>query len=967
MFKNIVGLSAILIASSLILSCSGKAPANTPTAPDVSGQTANHEMVRTNADPGSGHHLWASSLVRIDPDRLTAELFPLRAAADHWNILNFLEKAPCSDCLQIAGMHPGPDGTVYVDILIKHPFENPNLTGFDVRGIVMFNGSRQFPVSGLNVSDRTLGDGELVNAEGHTTLYNPTTLGHGLEGYLKGKLATPTVPNCLLNGYKRFITDQFSNTRNAFYAGDEIIETYCIHMPDPPKPWVFGYAIDACWAEPINKPVDDPMQDFGPDANCEEPWKIEVTGGPITSTGQTVLTIDVYDRQGTATHSAPVIECPDLFDGSLTATLTDDSPAFARYQVTVENPKSAPQGQYECLVWVEDNENDPVGKPWLDLTAYQVFELPVAPLFNPADVTPPWLVLSPRGLAVEGNYAYLAGDHSGLHIIDITDKQNPQWMTRVQLPTEAVSVAISSGYAYVAGGSGGLHIVDVDPPQDAYLVKTVATPEYAYGVGVYEGYALVGGGTGLQIVDVEPIESAQIVQTVSLDYGCREVIVSGGYAYVGSLAGVDIIDIDPPESASAVGAMYLPTCLDIAISGEYAYFAGEYGLAIADISTPEAPQFINYVAILDGLSAVTVSGEYAYASGTDGLFHCIDINPPGSLYEVSSCEAPGTPVSLVASGQTVYVADSATGFHVADISNPGTITLTGGLYSPSYAEGIALSGQYAYVACGQGGLQIVDVLSPENAQVVGWTDLDGCAYGIGVMDGYAYVGSSVSSWESDLMIVDVDPPTSPMLINSFWTDGEATNVFGSDGYVHLACLQYYIIDAHNPASAFIAGSINTGEQVHDVDVQGTYSYFGNGNSGLRIVDCDPPEQASIVKTVKPPVVTALEVSGDYAYACAIADYSFAVVIFDVNPIDSASVIKTVTVFGPIFYDIALSNGYAFVAAGGNGILVFDVDPPESAGYLFTLDTPGFAYYVAASNGYLYVGDMSGGLRIIRLW
>jgi len=228
------------------------------------------------------HYLCSFYDVLVDPEEMKLELIPLRETGMHWNVLKFLEQGPCTTCVKLTGMVPSGNGTVLVDVIVKHPFSNPNFTGFDVRGIVMFNGSRYFPGAELNSSDRSLGDGELVNADGYTTLYNPDTLGSGpggLQGYLKGKFASATYPNAHLNGYKRHISPGAANTRNAFYAGDSILETYGIAMPS--GPFIFGYAVDASWARPVSKPVDDPMTDSGPEANCREPGKTEPFACPI--------------------------------------------------------------------------------------------------------------------------------------------------------------------------------------------------------------------------------------------------------------------------------------------------------------------------------------------------------------------------------------------------------------------------------------------------------------------------------------------------------------------------------------------------------------------------------------------------------------------------------------------------------------------------------------------------------------
>jgi hypothetical protein len=286
---------------------------------------------------------------------------------------------------------------VNVDIAIKHPFSSLNLTGFDVRGIAMFNGSHLFPVSGLNASDHSIGDSELLNADGYTTLYNPTTTDHGpFESYLKGKLGTAGAPNALLNGYKRYISDFSGNSRNIFSAGDEVMTTFQIEVSTPLE---FSYAVDACWAPPISKPVDDPVTDFGPEANCPEPWKIEVeeSGPGLTPEGGSIaLSIVVYDWQGKDSHDAPLLECPELFDGQIPGSLQEEGAGYSTWVATVENTKLAKVGRYRCLISVEDHENDPVNKPWLDLKAYAVHPIEVRPAFDLTDVTPPWLQILPE-------------------------------------------------------------------------------------------------------------------------------------------------------------------------------------------------------------------------------------------------------------------------------------------------------------------------------------------------------------------------------------------------------------------------------------------------------------------------------------------------------------------------------------------------------------------------------------------
>ncbi len=361
-------MTAVAIAGAWIVlpGCSSQSP---QTAPPVTIQDANP------VSPRGGHQLWGFWLIGIDPETNQYEVLPARQAENHWNVLKWLEQGPCTNCLQITDFTDSDHGTKLVTVSIKHPFPNPNLTGFDVRGIAMLNGSHEFPTAGLNAPDASLGDGELINADGHTTLYNLTTVGcgpDGFQGYMKGKFATAAIPSAKLNGFKRYYSNDPANTRSAFYAGETISQVFDIDMPG--SPFVLGYAVDASWAPPINKPVTDPVNDFPPQANCYEPYVVEatVTNGVLTDQGgMLTLEILVIDHQGPGSHQAPVLECPEL---ASTFYMFETGPGM--YGAYIKNSEFAPPGDYKLLISVEDNLNSE-SDPWIDLTAYKIVTIQV--------------------------------------------------------------------------------------------------------------------------------------------------------------------------------------------------------------------------------------------------------------------------------------------------------------------------------------------------------------------------------------------------------------------------------------------------------------------------------------------------------------------------------------------------------------------------------------------------------------
>ncbi len=370
----------------LICGCSGNStqpvsPENPVSSP---GLTVREEL---GVSPdGANHYLMNYGYIFVDPnhpDSPQLEVIPVRQGEFHLNVLKLLEISPCTDCFRVVGFDFPEPGKLNLDILIEHPWADLDYSVFDVRAIIMFNGSHEFPICGKSTSDPALGDGVVLNPDGCTALYNGSTVTAScgeFKKYFQGELATWLVPDSDINGYKYFITDNPSNNRNAFYAGSVDVRTFSLQLP--PITWVIGYAVDASWEPPISMPVDDPLTDFDLNANCTEPWKVVVTEekigpGLTIHGGLTRLLIDVYDWQGKSTHHEPVVECPEIFDGFLTGTWVSDEVDYTRYEVFVSNDNLAPVGNFLCLIGLEAIENDPTETPWLDLTAYQFSSLDV--------------------------------------------------------------------------------------------------------------------------------------------------------------------------------------------------------------------------------------------------------------------------------------------------------------------------------------------------------------------------------------------------------------------------------------------------------------------------------------------------------------------------------------------------------------------------------------------------------------
>ncbi len=133
----------LIIISFIISGCSGAgniaAPAENLRDLESPGQVRNR-----NRNP------WALNLYHISDDHTTIEKLTHRNADYHFNVTPFVEPPKCSSCLMIGNPQIQGDGTIKVKVILSHPFPNqPEFTGFDVKGTVIFQATRKWKKKSL--------------------------------------------------------------------------------------------------------------------------------------------------------------------------------------------------------------------------------------------------------------------------------------------------------------------------------------------------------------------------------------------------------------------------------------------------------------------------------------------------------------------------------------------------------------------------------------------------------------------------------------------------------------------------------------------------------------------------------------------------------------------------------------------------------------------------------------------------
>jgi len=182
-----------------------------------------------------------------------------------------------------------------------------------------------------------------------------------------------------------------------------------------------------------------------------------------------------------------------------------------------------------------------------------------------------------RGIAVAGDYAYIANDDSGVAIVDISSV-TPTLVMNYDIDGKVWDVTVDGNYLYVAVNTGiydDLKIIDISNPLSPVEEGSFRSGGCAWGVKVNGSYAFVATERqGLLVIDVSSPNSPAFEGTFNENPGGKvsNVEIKGDLAYVShSEVGLEIFDMSDPANPALLGTCPESRCYCSAVSGNYAY------------------------------------------------------------------------------------------------------------------------------------------------------------------------------------------------------------------------------------------------------------------------------------------------------------------------------------------------------------------------------------------------------------
>ncbi len=522
-------------------------------------------------------------------------------------------------------------------------------------------------------------------------------------------------------------------------------------------------------------------------------------------------------------------------------------------------------------------------------------------------------------IAYRDEHVYLANIEGELHVYDVSDPVQPRAVTVVDLPGDGQDLLVRGHHLLVAAGQAGLVVLDISNPAAPVIIGSLDTPGTARGVAVSGNLAAVADDGGVVIVDLATPQQPRFVGAAETLDHAYDVAMDGPMLLVTSWnAGLEVFDLTVPAEPTAMAQLALPgQARDIELAGSDAYITCS-SLCIVDVALPDQPRLVGRASTTDGPIAVQPAGAHTYVTCADGGLDVFDSDPPLSPPALGRGPVAGVAFGVATSGPLTFV--GAEDFNVFDHSDPTAPELLGTLEFTGSTSRLGTDGRYAYLTtanAGGGRLLIIDTAEPSAPTLTSFLQVEGFVSSVSVGQGVVYLADffygglftvDVSApaaprvvdtdqtrpyalqlaqvgthllvgtgafGDGAIQVFDVSSPLDPVLVGDLPVDARGINGLAVQGSLAYATLHqggegtFAVIDAADPASLVILGTLWLPDELHGVVVDGDLAYVTTFLGFVHVIDVsDPAAPRWLGQTFMPDSAFVLALSDQAVHAAA---------------------------------------------------------------------------------------------------
>ena len=295
---------------------------------------------------------------------------------------------------------------------------------------------------------------------------------------------------------------------------------------------------------------------------------------------------------------------------------------------------------------------------------------------------------------------------------------------------------------------------------------------------------------------------------------------------------------------------------------------------------------------------------------------------------------------------------------VLDVTDPTTPAEAGHIDNSNFFFffGVALSGTHAYVS-DERGLNIINVSDPASPFVEGYLDTSSALLHV-----VASGNLVIANWaDSELRVIDVGDPANPVPVGALpITDIKSLSSNG--GLLFLADGEIQIVDVDEPSLPEVIGRHSPPDDPVDIVISGDFAYAAAG-SEMRVWDVlDPDSPISIASLDLPGSSLGIDVVENTAF---LSDYENGLHVYGISDPTTPVEIGHLDIAGDGFGRLAAGGGFAYIV-DDYGLVMVDVsDPTTPAAPHRVLSTYFNGLDLAVSGNTVYVAAGQEGLLIFE--
>ncbi len=469
-----------------------------------------------------------------------------------------------------------------------------------------------------------------------------------------------------------------------------------------------------------------------------------------------------------------------------------------------------------------------------------------------------------------GTRLYVAAGTQGLMVFDVASPAEPVQIGSVPLPGVAISLAFQQRYLYVAAGAGGMHVLRLPRRELPSLLGTCDTPGSAVAVTVAGDMAYVADDTrGLQVIDLADRTAPHIVATLAQPALTQAITHDGAFLFVANRDfTVRAYDISVPLAPRWIGNAPLAAWpRELAVRSGILYALSYYYIEFHRLAIDGRPSPLGRV-YLGGGRNMDWAGDMLVITDSNKRLWQVDTNhlqPAAVAGQVDINSSRGYVNDACLDGNRLFIGRSINTVTVVDVANPAAPRLLAQMPVTGYCFKVAVAGRYAFVAAGSGGFAVCDISDVTNARVIATIPTPEWTYDVVLTPGYAHVAVS----DAGYWIIDISDPAHPFVVSRTSSYDRSYQVVVNGNYAYLACRYagVQVVDIRDPLHPRSVARVPASSNSRDMVVRGNWLFFDDDLTGIRAVDISNPA-VPVSRGLLPAIgtVQGLYLDGDVLFA-----------------------------------------------------------------------------------------------------